>query len=628
MSKNNNSLENRRDNIFEAKNSIPESSQKKEKSNLMNVPYQALEKITVNAFIPSLPTIQKPRSIHYSQRKKSEYFSHSFFKNQNPKISLFKKKQSSTKSHRKKTRGNFQRSYAEYLLSKQGESRNIEIKSKIKKFQNKSSYSKMSSLKSLDRGSKRKDQSPSHMSTFKKDHHMQKSRSSSMPKRPRNAKSNFSKHNLNNANNLNFYENTRTEAREFFSELGISAFKSSRAVNNISVISNTIAENEHLTPTEGDLKESKLDLYIKPFVKDIVSEGEKLINSIDLLLKEKKNLTKRTFNLIYNEKSEMERLVREARRVFNRGKFMGLSIWIPKLITLIQANIHDQSEKILKDKKLNSKFLHMMRGLDKDEMEAFRSSNVYKKADILYNEIMKMRSDVLIEKKKYQEKIININEAFSDVMESKDTHAIINQYKELKDNSEKEIQDLRFKVNEMEKIISRIDHERRAFRDENEFYEGENERLKEENISLKAKTLNLEETLAEVSRQRDQYFNVAMMQNADFESEKKRTHDKQMRYYQLRQEYGDLKHELTLLMKERQAITAANREESFKKEEILVGLARKMIPGKTATLQLKQKAGLRTTEKNNMMFSQDPHLMKPSYFNLISFKYLFFSWFY
>lgn len=111
-----------------------------------------------------------------------------------------------------------------------------------------------------------------------------------------------------------------------------------------------------------------------------------------------------------------------------------------------------------------------------------------------------------------------------------------------------------------------------------------------------------------------------MMQKMDYESEQGRTNEKQRRYIKLRQEYEDLKHELTLLVKERQAISAANREETYKKEEILIGLARQMRPGESVVFNIRQKPDSLTTESNIRMFSKDIFVMKPSYFNLISLK--------
>lgn len=83
--------------LFEAKSTIPIPSKPKEKLNILNTPYNSKNNITAKAFIQTLPTIQKTSNIYYSQRKKSNYFSHSFFKNQNPQISIFNKKKISKK---------------------------------------------------------------------------------------------------------------------------------------------------------------------------------------------------------------------------------------------------------------------------------------------------------------------------------------------------------------------------------------------------------------------------------------------------------------------------------------------------------------------------------------------------
>lgn len=351
-----------------------------------------------------------------------------------------------------------------------------------------------------------------------------------------------------------------------------------------------------------------------------MSESEKLIQSIKLLLSEKKSLTTKTYDLLFNEKTQISQLIKEAKKVINRGKFMGLSVWICKLVTILQDNVHNQNERMIRDKGLNQKFMMMIRELDIEKSDEFKSSNIYKRADIVINEIAKLKSQVMIEKRKYQENIIKINEAFNNVMDSKDTQAILSQFQVLKQKSDEEARILKTKNKEMEKLISRIDHERRAFRDENEFFTEENERLKNENISLTAKNIELTDNLAVVENLKNQYFNISMMQISDMESEKKRTMSKQTRYLKLRQEYEDLKHELTLLVKERQVINAANREESFKKEEILVGLARRNIPGVTACFNFRGKSGPLTIEKNRRMFAKDVNLMKPSYFSLISYK--------
>lgn len=142
----------------------------------------------------------------------------------------------------------------------------------------------------------------------------------------------------------------------------------------------------------------------------------------------------------------------------------------------------------------------MFKELNPSLMEIFKSCNIYKKADMIFEEILKLRSQVLVEKKKYQENIVNINEAFSNVMNSKDTEALLKSYKELKQNSEIEISDLKTKIKEMEKLISRIDHERRAFRDENEFFGGENDKLKEENYDLKGKLVEIEDLLKKTEK--------------------------------------------------------------------------------------------------------------------------------
>lgn len=363
-----------------------------------------------------------------------------------------------------------------------------------------------------------------------------------------------------------------------------------------------------------------MDLYIQPFVHNILFEGRKLVQNIEILLKEKDYLSKGTFNLLFKEKNEIFELMKESKKVVNRGKFMGLSIWISKLISIILENVQNQNEKMIRDKSLNQKFLTMMKELEIDERKQFKSSDIYKRADMVINEILKLKSEVVIEKKKYQENVLKINQAFNNVMDSKDTQAILEQFQHLKQKSSNDVKKLQSKIEEMEKLISRIDHERRAFRDENEFFSGENNRLKNENISYRVKNLELVDMLKHTNDLKEQYFNISLMQISEMESEKKRTMDKQTRYLKLRQEHEDLKHELTLLVKERQVINAANREENFKKEEILIGLARRIVPGVTSCFNLRVKSGPLTIERNGRMFAKDINLMKPSYFSLISNK--------
>lgn len=191
---------------------------------------------------------------------------------------------------KRSVRGTFKKSYADFLLTKQGENRNLELKEKIKTFQNKSSLSKIGSLKSLER-KLNEENNTSNFTPIDENPDKNANKSQSMPRKLQHIKSNFSTIVEKNLKNFNFYENTRSEAIEHFSDIGISTFKTPRdIINNISMISNNLIEQNSELENNIFLEQNqgKMDLYIKPFVEDIVSEGQRVVESIDHLLKEKK----------------------------------------------------------------------------------------------------------------------------------------------------------------------------------------------------------------------------------------------------------------------------------------------------------------------------------------------------
>jgi cell division protein FtsB len=122
----------------------------------------------------------------------------------------------------------------------------------------------------------------------------------------------------------------------------------------------------------------------------------------------------------------------------------------------------------------------------------------------------------------------------------------------------------------MENLIARIDHERRAYRDRNEFLEEDNSSLKAELEKFKRISGELDKSLTKAETLQTKYFNISMMQMAECESLRMRSLNKHKKYSKLRTEYDDLKHEITLLFKEKQIINAANKEESYKKEDQLL----------------------------------------------------------
>lgn len=128
----------------------------------------------------------------------------------------------------------------------------------------------------------------------------------------------------------------------------------------------------------------------------------------------------------------------------------------------------------------------------------------------------------------------------------------------------------------MESLIARIDHERRAYRDRNEFLEEENSKLEKELAKFKKVSQELDKSLSKAEEMREKYQNVSMMQLADFESLRLRNSERHTKYLKLRTKYDDLKHEMHQMFKEQYIVNATNKEETFKKEERLLKMARKI----------------------------------------------------
>lgn len=106
---------------------------------------------------------------------------------------------------------------------------------------------------------------------------------------------------------------------------------------------------------------------------------------------------------------------------------------------------------------------------------------------------------------------------------------------------------------------------------------------------------------------------------ADFESLRLRNSERHSKYLKLRTKYDDLKHEMHQMFKEQYIVNATNKEETFKKEERLLKMARKIVyagsdnQNNLVTFSYRDKFNQMTKEKNVAMFSKSIGIMKPSF---------------
>lgn len=366
------------------------------------------------------------------------------------------------------------------------------------------------------------------------------------------------------------------------------------------------------------------DLYIKPLIDQINFSSQKVLAKSSYLLKNEDKISKHLFTIAFEAKDRFNSLMKDTRKIVNKSKFMSFSSWIPKLIDNIYDNLEEHTERLQSDKKFSQKLTQIFNTLEMGIPP--KNTSISSKLDSVLQEILEIKANSVIAKKNYQMKLDSICNNDDVKQEQENNEKIKKEFTALKSTVESKNSALFSQIANMENLIARIDHERRAYRDRNEFLEEENASLNEELTKFKKISIELDKSLEKSDRLKNKYYNISMMQMAECESLRLRNSNKHLKYSKLRQEHDDLKHELTLLFKEKQIINAANKEESFKKEDMLLAQVRKLIPGKanktfdTVTMVYRDKVNGLTKESNASMFSKNVRVMKPSFFHLISEK--------
>ena len=378
--------------------------------------------------------------------------------------------------------------------------------------------------------------------------------------------------------------------------------------------------DEHTQQNQSGLS---CELYTKPFFDKIKQSSEKVVQKCNFLLKNEEKLTKKLFNIAFDVKDKFANMSKDIKKIVNKSKFMAFTNWIPQLIESIFENLEEHANRILEEKKFDIKLNKLFNTLEMGI--APKTASTSKKLEMVLQEILDIKASQVIQKKNYTLSLESLNKTYGELLDNKNTKKLEKQIDEIKGNVEAKNTVLLSQIQNMENLIAKIDYERRAYRDRNEFLEEENEKVSSDLVMYKKISVELGKSADKTEILKDQYYNIAMMQMAECESLRLRNLNKHARFVKLRQEYDDLKHELSLLFKEKQIINAANRQEDFKKENKLLIKTRMMMPGgsadaNTVVLQYKIKKNIMTKENNQNMFSKNLRVMKPSFYHLISEK--------
>ena len=622
--KRDNSVQKKKQNsLFETKSPRFDESPRNKRPNqsLLKKEYRSMYEPTVQSasklMLHALPAIQQVKNPLYSERKRSRYFPQTFFGTQ----SIKKKPKTSSKMKTLQiTQSSSKMSYAQYLLVKKNQDSKIAKFGARKSKRNRSSTSKLKSLHTLHTEQNQKEaKQKGYLSELIDDEQLK-----CLETAPKAITSQLFTQNAKRRNQ----SSDRVTAVKYYQRLGSEVKEIEKREadhpeeHNISSI---LAKNYDLGTEGGEINHStinnsNIEVYVKPLLDDIAIQAERGIQSIDNILKEKELVSGRMFSLLTIEREEFDKLMDKAKKVKTKGMFMSMSSWIAKLMSLLLKNLNEYSERLFQDRQVNTKILRIFRelGIDKDDSKKWKG--LYGKIESIFNRIQKVKVDNLIEKKNFEKNLDMINSAMDRILVDKNSEQILKEYKKYKSKNKAEVTKMSDQIAEMEKLIARLDHERLDYRDRNEELVKENERLVEQYLHFKERNIFLEEENEVLGRLKEKYYHVAMMQKMDYEGLTVRVAQRSSQYSKLKQEFEDLKQELTMIFKEKQMIVAANKEEIYKKEELALKLTRKVLPSQTYSFHYRTKSNGLTPVTNLLMFSKSIYVLRPSFFNLVGKK--------
>lgn len=266
----------------------------------------------------------------------------------------------------------------------------------------------------------------------------------------------------------------------------------------------------------GNQSNLNCDLYTKPLIDEIKFSCQKVIKKSVYLLQNEDKISRALFKIAFEGRDKFDRMIKDTNKIINKSKFMAFSSWIPQLMDTIFQNLEEHTERLQQDKKFDQKLNKIFNILEMGIPS--KNLSIGQKLDKVLQEVLDIKANQVILKKRYKINLKNLSKNFEKKMESHHTTTLTKELENIKLEANEKNTRLFDQIANMENLIARIDHERRAYRDRNELLESENESLTSELKRFKKISVELDKTLQKTEIMKEQYFNISMMQMAECES--------------------------------------------------------------------------------------------------------------
>ena len=368
-----------------------------------------------------------------------------------------------------------------------------------------------------------------------------------------------------------------------------------------------------------DIKSTKSDYtqYIKPLVNEIVIEAEKISKKVTDALKEYPNAPTDNFSVLFDDRGSMQTLISDCKKIYNKKKFMALGTWILRLLEMLGSHVALECGHFIFTRKVEKTVDLAVMNLGIERLKPRIS--VFDKLALIVSESRDRHATSIVQKSVFEKQMVQVTSHIEELKKKKNTRFLESKVAKLENVIEEKREYFKKEFLKMESAILRRDHEREALSTEHENAIKKLEEVLKKNKGLTERLQRIEGMLKKEVKRNTQLEMIGMMQKEDFDSLKFRIIDKNDIISKLRMDVSDLKHEMCYFLKERQALSVANRDEEFEDEQTSLRLIQKLRPSHLNSLNYRTEAATNApTELNLTMISKNVLVFKPSFLALIA----------